>query len=130
MRIAKKESLVEINAEFSPNVKTIAEVVELTGRTRQYIEKKGNLNFGLILSNKEGDGGYKVVIEDSALAEFINKCSSIDSLKDAKASFKGVLPPKGTKPSVKKLKSLESLPKEIVKDKSTGSSKLDALFGI
>ena len=129
MGLLTKQNLVEINEKYNPPVKTLREVIFLTGRTRQQIEAHSKLNFGVILANeKVGDQGYKVVIADKELAKFINKCSKKDSLKGVKQAHKELKVAKGTKPS-KVIKSLDSLPNEI-EVKTTGSSKLDAALGL
>ncbi len=100
MRIVNKDNLVEITAEFTPEIKTIKEVMHITGKPRQLIEYDKSLRYGLVLANEEtGDLGVKVIIHDKNLDAFIEKYR----LKDEKKSEKKRQPKRGVgRPKQKK----------------------------
>lgn len=80
MRLKKKNTLVKIEAVYTPPIKTIKQVMHESGRLRQQIERNRKLSFGVVLDNKESnDIGTKVVIDDDALKAFIAECKERDN---------------------------------------------------
>ena len=77
MRLLDKYEVVDITKKSAPKIKSIDEVMEITGRYRQQIERNATLSFASVF-------GRKVLIDNEALKAFIGKCK----YNDANAGYK------------------------------------------
>lgn len=82
MRRINTKNSKKIKENYTPPIKTIKQVVHETGRKRQYIERRKDLNFTAVLANEDsGDIGQKVIIDDDALKAFYAECRKRDGKK-------------------------------------------------
>ncbi len=73
-----RKNLIEVKGSFAPPIKSIRQVMDESGRTRQYLDKQ-DLTWGRVLVDaKVGDGGVLVVIADDKYKYFIQCCQAID----------------------------------------------------